>query len=67
MRNTADVTGGGKTNAVWSQSISDVSAVNPLVAFRAFLVSCGFAHACGFACVALAKHNFIIMSIHCKA
>jgi hypothetical protein len=32
MRNTANVTG-GKPIAVWSQSISDVSAVNSLVAF----------------------------------
>jgi hypothetical protein len=32
MSNTADVTG-GKPNAVQSQSISDVSAVNPLIAF----------------------------------
>jgi hypothetical protein len=32
VRNTADVTG-GKPIAVWSQSISDVNAVNPLVAF----------------------------------
>jgi hypothetical protein len=31
MKNTADVT--GKPIAVWSQSISDVSAINPLVAF----------------------------------
>jgi hypothetical protein len=31
MRNTADV--GGKPIAAWSQSISDVSAINPLVAF----------------------------------
>jgi hypothetical protein len=30
--NIADVIG-GKSVAVWSQSISDVSAVNPLVAF----------------------------------
>jgi hypothetical protein len=30
--NTADVTG-GKPIAVWSQSISGVSAINPLVAF----------------------------------
>jgi hypothetical protein len=34
MRNTADVTG-GKPIAVCSQSISGVSAVNPLVAFYA--------------------------------
>jgi hypothetical protein len=33
MRNTADVTG-GKLIAVPSQTISDVSAVNPLVAFN---------------------------------
>jgi hypothetical protein len=33
MRNTADVTG-GKPIAVRSQSISGVSAVNPLVALR---------------------------------
>jgi hypothetical protein len=32
MRNTADVTG-GKPIAVWSQSISGVSAIIPLVAF----------------------------------
>jgi hypothetical protein len=32
MRNTADVTG-GKPIAVLLQSISDVSAINPLVAF----------------------------------
>jgi hypothetical protein len=32
MRNTADVTG-GKLIAVFLQSISDVSAINPLVAF----------------------------------
>jgi hypothetical protein len=32
MRNTADVTG-GKPNAVLLQSISGVSAINPLVAF----------------------------------
>jgi hypothetical protein len=32
MRNTAHVTG-GKPIAVWSQSISDVSAINSLVAF----------------------------------
>jgi hypothetical protein len=32
MRNTADVTG-GKTIAVLLQSISGVSAINPLVAF----------------------------------
>jgi hypothetical protein len=32
MRNTADVTG-GKLIAVWLQSISGVSAINPLVAF----------------------------------
>jgi hypothetical protein len=32
MMNTADVTG-GKTIAVWLQSISGGSAVNPLVAF----------------------------------
>jgi hypothetical protein len=32
MKNTADVTG-GKPIAVWSQSISDVSAINHLVAF----------------------------------
>jgi hypothetical protein len=32
MRNTADVTG-GKPIAVWSQSISGESAINPLVAF----------------------------------
>jgi hypothetical protein len=32
VRNTVDVTG-GKSIAVWSQSISGVSAVNPLVAF----------------------------------
>jgi hypothetical protein len=32
MRNTADVTG-GKPIAVRLQSISDVSAINPLVAF----------------------------------
>jgi hypothetical protein len=32
MRNTADVTV-GKPIAVWSQSISGVSAVNPLVDF----------------------------------
>jgi hypothetical protein len=32
MRNSADVTG-GKPIAVWSQSISGVNAVNPLVAF----------------------------------
>jgi hypothetical protein len=32
MRNTADVTG-GKPVAVLLQSISDVSAINPLVAF----------------------------------
>jgi hypothetical protein len=32
MRNTADVTG-GKPIAVWLQSISGVSAINPLVAF----------------------------------
>jgi hypothetical protein len=31
-RKTADVTS-GKPIAVWSQSISDVSAINPLVAF----------------------------------
>jgi hypothetical protein len=35
MRNTADVTG-GKPNAVWSQSISDVSAVNSLVTYYDF-------------------------------
>jgi hypothetical protein len=32
MRNTADVIG-GKPIAIWSQSISDVSAINPLVTF----------------------------------
>jgi hypothetical protein len=32
MRNTASVTG-SKLNAVWSQSISGVRAINPLVAF----------------------------------
>jgi hypothetical protein len=32
MRNTADVTG-GKPIAVLLQSISDVNAINPLVAF----------------------------------
>jgi hypothetical protein len=32
MKNTADVTG-GKPIAVLLQSISDVSAINPLVAF----------------------------------
>jgi hypothetical protein len=32
MRNTSDVTG-GKSTAIWSQSISGVSAINPLVAF----------------------------------
>jgi hypothetical protein len=32
MRNAADVTG-GKSIAVWSQYISSVKAVNPLVAF----------------------------------
>jgi hypothetical protein len=32
MRNTADMTG-GKNIVVWSQSLSGVSAVNPLVAF----------------------------------
>jgi hypothetical protein len=32
MRNTLDVTG-GKPNAVLTQSISGVSAINPLVAF----------------------------------
>jgi hypothetical protein len=32
MRNTADVTG-GKPLAVFLQSISDVNAINPLVAF----------------------------------
>jgi hypothetical protein len=32
MSNTADVTG-GKPIAVWSQSISGVNAINPLVAF----------------------------------
>jgi hypothetical protein len=32
MSNTADVTG-GKPVAVWSQSTSGVSAINPLVAF----------------------------------
>jgi hypothetical protein len=32
MSNTADVTG-GKPIAAWLQSISDVSAINPLVAF----------------------------------
>jgi hypothetical protein len=32
MRNTADVTG-GKPIAVLMQSVSDVSAINPLVAF----------------------------------
>jgi hypothetical protein len=32
MRNTADVTG-GKPNAVLLQSMSGVSAINPLVAF----------------------------------
>jgi hypothetical protein len=32
MSNTADVTV-GKPNAVWSQSISGVIAINPLVAF----------------------------------
>jgi hypothetical protein len=32
MKNTADVTG-GKPIAVLSQSIEDVSAINPLVAF----------------------------------
>jgi hypothetical protein len=32
MRNTAGVTG-GKPIAVWSQSISGVSAINPLVTF----------------------------------
>jgi hypothetical protein len=32
MKNTADVTG-GKPVAVLLQSISDVSAINPLVAF----------------------------------
>jgi hypothetical protein len=32
MSNTADVTG-GKPIAILSQSISDVSVVNPLVAF----------------------------------
>jgi hypothetical protein len=32
MRNTADVTG-GKLIAVLMQSISDVSAINPLVSF----------------------------------
>jgi hypothetical protein len=31
-RNTTDVKGGNPI-AVWSQSISDVSAINPLVAF----------------------------------
>jgi hypothetical protein len=34
MRNTADVTG-GKPTAALSQSISGVSALNPLVAFHA--------------------------------
>jgi hypothetical protein len=32
MSNTADVTG-SKPIAIWSQSISGVSAINPLVAF----------------------------------
>jgi hypothetical protein len=32
MRNTAGVTG-GKPIAIWSQSISGVSAINPLVGF----------------------------------
>jgi hypothetical protein len=32
MSNTADVTG-GKSIAVWSQPISGVNAINPLVAF----------------------------------
>jgi hypothetical protein len=32
MRDTADVTG-GKPIAVWSQSLSGVSAINPLIAF----------------------------------
>jgi hypothetical protein len=36
MRNTADVTG-GKPIVVFSQTISDVSAVNPLVAFTTFM------------------------------
>jgi hypothetical protein len=35
MRNTADITG-GKPIAVLLQSISDVSAINPLVAFYWF-------------------------------
>jgi hypothetical protein len=32
MKNTEDVTG-GKPIAIWLQSISDVKAINPLVAF----------------------------------
>jgi hypothetical protein len=32
MSNTSDVTG-GKPIAVWSQSTSDVSAINPVVVF----------------------------------
>jgi hypothetical protein len=35
MKNTADVTG-GKPIAILLQSISDVSAINPLVAFYDF-------------------------------